>query len=80
MIVVGGQVGSPHNGHNITSLFDPITQTWTRGADMTDLRWYATSTTLADGKVLASSGDAPDGTRSTDARALRPGDATRGGG
>jgi hypothetical protein len=65
VIVVGGQVGSPHNGHNITSLFDPITQTWTRGADMTDLRWYATSTTLADGKVLATSGDAPDGTRST---------------
>jgi Galactose oxidase-like, Early set domain/Carboxypeptidase regulatory-like domain/Kelch motif len=65
VIVVGGQVGSPHNGHNITSLFDPITQTWTRGADMTDLRWYASSTTLADGKVLATSGDAPDGSRST---------------
>ena len=32
---------------------------------MTDLRWYATSTTLADGRVLATSGDAPDGTRST---------------
>ena len=65
VIVVGGQVGSPHNGHNITSLFDPITQTWMRGADMTDLRWYATATTLANGEVLASSGDAPDGTRST---------------
>src|SRR4029079_17388198 len=62
----GGAGGvSPHNGHNITSLFDPITQTWTRGADMTDLRWYATATTLANGEVLASSGDAPDGTRST---------------
>ena len=24
VIVVGGQNGSPHNGHNITSLFDPI--------------------------------------------------------
>ena len=64
VIVVGGQNGSPHDGHNITSLFDPISQTWTRGADMSDLRWYATSTTLADGKVLATSGDAPDGTRS----------------
>jgi hypothetical protein len=65
VIVVGGQNVSPHNGTNITSLFDPITQTWTRGADMTDLRWYATATTLANGEVLASSGDAPDGTRST---------------
>ena len=64
VIVVGGQNGAPHDGHNITSLFDPISQTWTRGADMTDLRWYATSTTLADGKVLATSGDAPDGSRS----------------
>ncbi|HSL75957.1 MAG TPA: kelch repeat-containing protein, partial [Candidatus Limnocylindrales bacterium] len=64
VIVVGGQNGAPHDGHNITSLFDPVSQTWTRGADMTDLRWYATSTTLADGKVLAMSGDAPDGTRS----------------
>ena len=64
VIVVGGQNGSPHNGTNLTSLFDPVTQTWTRGHDMTDLRWYATSTTLADGRVLATSGDAPDGTRS----------------
>ncbi|MGP1675000.1 MAG: galactose oxidase-like domain-containing protein, partial [Candidatus Limnocylindrales bacterium] len=65
VIVVGGQNGSPHDGTNITALFDPVTQTWTRGQDMTDLRWYATSTTLADGRVLATSGDAPDGSRST---------------
>jgi hypothetical protein len=64
VIVVGGVNGPPHDGTNITSIFDPVTQTWTRGADMTDFRWYATSTTLADGKVLATSGDAPDGTRS----------------
>ena len=31
---------------------------------MTYARWYATSTTLPDGRVLATSGDAPDGTRS----------------
>ena len=63
VIVVGGVLGAPHDGTNITALFDPVTQTWTRGQDMTDLRWYATSTTLADGRVLATSGDAPDGTR-----------------
>jgi PKD repeat protein len=65
IIVVGGQNGSPHDGTAITSLFDPVTETWTRGRDMHDLRWYATSTTLPDGRVLVSSGDAPDGTRST---------------
>jgi hypothetical protein len=64
VIVVGGVNGPPHDGTNITSLFDPVTQTWTQGANMTDYRWYASSTTLADGRVLATSGDAPDGTRS----------------
>ena len=64
VVVVGGQDGGTHNGTNITALFDPATETWTNGQPMTDLRWYATSTTLADGKVLATSGDAPDGTRS----------------
>ena len=65
VIVVGGQDVSPHNGTSITSLFDPNTQTWTQGPDMAYLRWYATSTTLADGRVLATSGDAPDGSRAT---------------
>ena len=37
------------------------------------LRWYATSTTLPDGRVLATSGDAPDGTRATEPGDLRPG-------
>ena len=64
VVVVGGQDGGTHNGTNITALFDPATETWVNGTPMTDLRWYATSTTLADGKVLATSGDAPDGTRS----------------
>ena len=64
VVVVGGQDGGTHDGTNITALFDPATETWINGAAMTDLRWYATSTTLADGKVLATSGDAPDGTRS----------------
>ena len=64
VIVVGGQKDVTHAGTNITALFDPLTETWTRGQDMTDLRWYASSTTLADGRVLATSGDAPDGSRS----------------
>ena len=73
VVVVGGQNVQTHAGTNITALFDPATETWVNGASMHDLRWYATSTTLADGKVLATSGDAPDGSRSTDPRGLRPG-------
>ena len=64
VIVVGGQNVQTHAGTNITALFDPATETWVNGASMHDLRWYATSTTLADGRVLATSGDAPDGSRS----------------
>ncbi len=73
IIVVGGQNGAPHNGTNISALFDPFSETWTQGPAMSYLRWYATSTTLADGRVLATSGDAPDGTRAVSARGLRPG-------
>ena len=63
VIVVGGQNGSPHNGTAVTALFDPFSLTWTQGPAMHYLRWYATSTTLPDGRILATSGDAPDGTR-----------------
>ncbi|MDQ2695926.1 MAG: carboxypeptidase regulatory-like domain-containing protein, partial [Pseudomonadota bacterium] len=37
--------------------FDPFTNTWTEGAPMNWGRWYATATTLPDGRVLATSGD-----------------------
>ncbi len=65
VIVVGGQNGAPHIGTTVTSIYDPTTSTWMHGPDMAFFRWYATSTTLADGRVLATSGDAPDGTRAT---------------
>jgi len=39
VIVIGGVIGSPHNGTRITSLFDPVSQTWTRGTDMAYERW-----------------------------------------
>jgi hypothetical protein len=64
VIVIGGQEGSAHDGIKVTAIFDPVTQTWTRGSDMTDPRWYGTSTTLADGRVLATAGDGPNGFRS----------------
>ena len=63
VIVIGGVDGDPHNGIKVTALFDPVSQTWTRGADMAQFRWYPSTTTLADGRVLATSGDAPDGSR-----------------
>jgi PKD repeat protein len=64
-IVLGGQLGSPHIGINVTAIFDPFAQTWTEGPAMRFERWYASVTTLADGRVLATSGDDGNGKRVT---------------
>jgi PKD repeat protein len=63
VLVVGGQNGVIHDGLSVTSIFDPLTNTWTRGADMAYARWYPTLTTLPDGRALVTSGDATTGTR-----------------
>jgi hypothetical protein len=54
-IVIGGHVDA-YTGIPDTNLFDPITRTWRRAADMKFARWYPTATTLPDGRVLATSG------------------------
>ncbi|CAN5715986.1 hypothetical protein BH10ACT1_BH10ACT1_05690 [soil metagenome] len=65
VVVLGGQNGGTHIGTAVTALFDPATETWTQGASMAYARWYPSVTTLADGKVLATSGDDADGNRIT---------------
>lgn len=57
IIVIGGQHDNTHEGIHVTALFDAHTNTWTQGADMNWGRWYATATTLPDGRLLATSGD-----------------------
>ena len=63
LLVAGGQMGSPHIGIPVTSIFNPLTNSWSRGADMAYSRWYPTLTTLPDGRALVTSGDAVSGTR-----------------
>ena len=55
-LIVGGNA-SANNGIADTTLFDPTTNTWTRGPDMSVPRWYPTATELADGRVFVYSGD-----------------------
>lgn len=40
-----------------TRLYNPLTATWTAGPDMARGRWYPTTTTLPDGRILIVSGD-----------------------
>jgi len=65
VLVAGGQDVQIHNGTTVTALFDPATGLWSQGAPMHYPRWYATTTTLPDGRVLVSSGDMPGGGRAT---------------
>jgi hypothetical protein len=44
------------DGSDQTSLFDPTTRAWAAGPRMDYARWYPTTTSLRDGKVLVFSG------------------------
>jgi fibronectin type 3 domain-containing protein len=55
LLVSGGHLGT-FVGINNTTLFDPWTEQWVTAKPMSYARWYPTSTTLADGRVLTVSG------------------------
>lgn len=63
VIVAGGVIVSPHDGITVTAIFDPATNIWTNATPMHYPRWYGTATRLPDGRILATSGDMPDGGR-----------------
>ena len=54
-LVAGGNLGTP-NGSDHINLFNPQSNTWTRGPDMASGRWYPSVTKLANGEVLISGG------------------------
>jgi len=56
-LFVGGGHISNNVGLNDASIYDGVTNTWSREPDMNAGRWYPTTTTLADGSVLIVSGD-----------------------
>jgi fibronectin type 3 domain-containing protein len=55
-LIVGGHV-SANNGIKDTTIFDPASNSWTRGPDMAAARWYPTATELPDGRVFVFAGD-----------------------
>ena len=57
VLVVGGHLGGSNQwGLFDATIFNPSTQLWTAASPMSFARWYATATTLPDGRILATSG------------------------
>jgi fibronectin type 3 domain-containing protein len=55
-LIVGGTSDYSFAGENRASFFDSVTGAWAQSQNMAFGRWYATATTLADGRVLALGG------------------------
>ncbi|WP_426592550.1 galactose oxidase-like domain-containing protein [Cellulomonas sp. McL0617] len=62
ILVIGGTATSGGLGIRNVTAFDSSTETWQNLAPMQLARWYATGTTMGDGRVLVTSGyDKADG-------------------
>ena len=60
--VPGGALKDVEKGIKASYTFDPVSESWTRGADMQYPRWYPTAVALGNGKVDVFSGfDEGDG-------------------
>src|SRR4051794_30191759 len=62
MFIAGGNKDQQLNGIVQTHLFDPATNRWSLGPNMTAGRWYPSVTPLSNGEMLISSGrvDVPE--------------------
>jgi len=60
LFVAGGHISDAH-GEPFASIYDPVSNMWSRTANMTGGRWYPTATPLADGTVLVSFGTDENG-------------------
>jgi Domain of unknown function (DUF1929)/PKD domain len=56
LIVGGTQIGVYATGDNRASIFNPVTNQFPQSESMANGRWYATATSLGDGRISAFSG------------------------
>jgi len=56
-ILVAGGHTTNHTGIADANIFSPTTQSWSSAAPMAFSRWYPTTTTLPDGRILVTSGE-----------------------
>jgi hypothetical protein len=64
LLVAGGNLTPPH-GVPYASIYDPVSNVWTRLPDMNAGRWYPTVTTLASGDALVTAGFTETGANNT---------------
>jgi len=55
-LIVGGTSDYTFTGENRASILNPVTGQFVQSQSMVDGRWYASATTLGDGRVMAMSG------------------------
>jgi fibronectin type 3 domain-containing protein len=55
-LIVGGTSDYSFTGENRASIFNPATARFVQSQSMVDGRWYATATTLGDGRIMTFSG------------------------
>lgn len=63
-------------GTTNTDFFDPTTQTWTPGPQLTQARWYPTNLEIGNGNVLVVSGQSAPGTPSSTMEMFDPSTGT----
>jgi Domain of unknown function (DUF1929)/Bacterial Ig domain len=62
VFLAGGNADAQLNGIRETHVFNPLSNTWTRGSQMAFARWYPTVTGLPNGEMLITEGgpDTPE--------------------
>jgi len=75
LVYVAGGKGydCPYQGHNKTFVFDPFVEKWTQLEDMADGRWYPTTVSLGDGRVVIFAGNSLDCQTNDDIEVFTPG-------
>jgi hypothetical protein len=64
-LIVGGTLTYGFTGENRASIFDPTSASFVQSQNMVNGRWYASATTLGDGRIMAMSGRTQTGGTST---------------
>src|SRR5712691_2695828 len=78
VLVTGGALPGGTSGSDHSDIFDPVTETWTRGPDMHRGRFYPTTVSTADGRVWVFGGKDASGKSNAEVEVFTEGAGPRG--